>query len=88
MRKLPKFSLVYLAFSLSVGCASQEDLLHADVFGQDRGAYSLPETEDIEDLGKTPRDKMLEERREGEKNKNRSTKDRVIDLIIPDDQRE
>lgn len=87
MKKFFKYFLNCLLFTFIAGCASQEDALHSEVFGQDRGTYILFENEDVGDLGKTPRDKMLEERRKDEKNKNKSTKDKVIDIFILNDEK-
>ncbi|QKX16902.1 hypothetical protein [Microbulbifer sp. YPW1] len=77
-----KFVLIAIFVAAGSGCASQEDMLHADLWSGDPDAYTSKSDEDIRDLGKTPREKMLEQRRQDEKRKNRSVKDNLIDGLV------
>lgn len=68
------------------GCASQEDLLHADLWSDDSYINMPSNDRAIQDLGKTPRAKMLEQRKIDKERKNRSLKDQLLsDLILGKD---
>jgi len=68
------------AVTLSAGCANQEDMLHADLWSGDPEAYTAHTTEDVRDLGKTSREKMLDQRKlDEERKKSKSLKDEFLD---------
>ncbi|QIL90500.1 hypothetical protein GNX18_12580 [Microbulbifer sp. SH-1] len=76
------FTLLFSASVLVAGCASQEDMLHADLWSGDPSSYEIKAAESVQDLGKTPRDKMLEQRREADREKSKSTKDNLIGYLV------
>ncbi|WP_250464763.1 hypothetical protein [Microbulbifer litoralis] len=65
-----------------LGCASQEDLLYADLWSGRPSTSVLGNSKDIQDSGKTPRDRMLEQREIDEERKGRTLKDGFIDSLI------
>ena len=83
MENKSKYFFLVLTAILAVGCASQEDLLHADLWSGDPNSYIAKSNEDVRDLGKTPREKMLEQKKLDEKRrKSKSLKDDLIDGMI------
>ncbi|WGL16029.1 hypothetical protein PVT68_14785 [Microbulbifer bruguierae] len=66
----------------ATGCATQEDMLYADLWSGSPDAYVTHSSEDVRDLGKTPRDKMLDQRTLDEQRKSQSIKDNLIGGIV------
>ncbi|WHI50476.1 hypothetical protein P3339_18850 [Microbulbifer sp. MLAF003] len=76
------FIMAFFMVVCGVGCASQEDLLHADLWSDDSYINTPKNSEAAQDLGKTPRARMLEQRNIDKERKNQSLKDQLLDDLI------
>ncbi|WHI46913.1 hypothetical protein ACJJIW_18835 [Microbulbifer sp. JMSA004] len=65
-----------------VGCASQEDLLNAELWSGDPYVNIPSSGGATQDLGKTPRAKMLEQRETDLQGKSKLSKDQVLNHLI------
>ncbi|WNZ54488.1 hypothetical protein QT397_16485 [Microbulbifer sp. MKSA007] len=80
-KKLIFIIAVFMAVC-GIGCASQEDLLDAELWSGDP-YINIPGSDGAtEDLGKTPRAKMLEQREIDTQRKSKLSKDQVLEHLI------
>ncbi len=82
------FTMTLSIVICGVGCASQEDLLYADLWSDDSYIAIPSSNQAIQNLGKTPRAQMLEQRKYDEARKNQTFKDQLLyDLILGKDRK-